>query len=88
MYDKDKDSFTLLVRDLTTGLLLNRPRADRVAALSWAMNGRALLYTVVNDDKRPYRSVHLLIIHIRCIFFITSRTGISCILCSTQDFFF
>ncbi|KAF3323978.1 prolyl endopeptidase-like protein [Carex littledalei] len=55
MYDKDKDSFTLLVRDLTTGLLLNRPRTDRVAALSWAMNGRALLYTVVNDDKRPYR---------------------------------
>lgn len=61
MYDKDKVSFTLLVRDLTTGLLLNRPRVDRVAGLSWAMNGRALLYTVVNDDKRPYRSVYILI---------------------------
>nr|CAD1819508.1 unnamed protein product [Ananas comosus var. bracteatus] len=55
MYDKDKDSFTLSVRDLTTGTLCDKPRADRVANLSWAMNGQALLYTVTNDDKRPYR---------------------------------
>ncbi|OAY84613.1 Dipeptidyl aminopeptidase BI [Ananas comosus] len=55
MYDKDKDSFTLSVRDLTTGTLCDKPHADRVANLSWAMNGQALLYTVTNDDKRPYR---------------------------------
>ncbi|XP_038971658.1 protease 2 isoform X2 [Phoenix dactylifera] len=55
MYDKDKDSFTLSVRDLTTGSLCDKPRADRVANLSWAMNGKALLYTVTNNEKRPYR---------------------------------
>lgn len=57
MYDKDKDSFTLCVRDLTTGMLCGKPQADRVANLSWAMNGKALLYTVTDNDKRPYRSV-------------------------------
>lgn len=57
MYDKDKDSFTLCVRDLTTGILCDKPQADRVANLSWAMNGKALLYTVTDNDKRPYRSV-------------------------------
>ncbi|XP_065008918.1 uncharacterized protein LOC135639087 isoform X1 [Musa acuminata AAA Group] len=55
MYDKDKDSFTLSVKDLTTGSLCDKPQADRVANLSWAMNGKALLYTVTNNDKRPYR---------------------------------
>ncbi|WOK99617.1 hypothetical protein Cni_G08329 [Canna indica] len=55
MYDKDKDSFTLSVKDLTTGSLCDKPRVDRVANLSWAMNGKALLYTVTDKDKRPYR---------------------------------
>lgn len=55
MYDKDKDSFTLSVRDLSTGALCDKPRTDRVANLSWAMNGKALLYTVTNNDKRPFR---------------------------------
>ncbi|XP_073115844.1 uncharacterized protein [Elaeis guineensis] len=55
MYDKDKDCFTLSVRDLTTGSLCDKPRADRVANLSWAMNGKALLYTVTDNEKRPYR---------------------------------
>ncbi|XP_020599107.1 uncharacterized protein LOC110038574 [Phalaenopsis equestris] len=55
MYDKEKDSFTLSVIDLTSGTLLDKPRADRVANLSWAKNGKALLYTVTNSDKRPYR---------------------------------
>ncbi|XP_073006031.1 uncharacterized protein [Typha latifolia] len=55
MYNKEKDSFTLSVRDLTTGALCDKPNADRVANLSWAMNGKALLYTVTNNDRRPYR---------------------------------
>ncbi|KAK8969113.1 hypothetical protein KSP40_PGU014983 [Platanthera guangdongensis] len=55
MYDKEKDSFTLSVRDLASGTLLERPRADRVANLCWAKNGQALLYTVTNNDKRPHR---------------------------------
>lgn len=57
MYDKEKDSFTLSVRDLASGTLLDKPRADRVANLSWAMNGKALLYTVTNSEKRPHRWV-------------------------------
>ncbi|PKU60214.1 oligopeptidase B [Dendrobium catenatum] len=55
MYDKEKDSFTLSVRDLASGTLLDKPRANRVANLSWAMNGKALLYTVTNNEKRPHR---------------------------------
>uniref|UniRef100_A0ACD5YEL8 Uncharacterized protein n=1 Tax=Avena sativa TaxID=4498 RepID=A0ACD5YEL8_AVESA len=55
MYDKDKDSFTLLVRDLVTGTLCDKPRADRVSNISWAMDGKALVYVVTNEDRRPYR---------------------------------
>ncbi|GJM98626.1 hypothetical protein PR202_ga15654 [Eleusine coracana subsp. coracana] len=49
MYDKDKDSFTLLVRDLVTGTLLDKPRADRVSNISWAMDGKALMPDAVVD---------------------------------------
>ncbi|KAL5984838.1 hypothetical protein ACLOJK_038674 [Asimina triloba] len=55
MYNKDRDSFTLFVRDLNMGSLCSKPQADRVANLAWAMGGKALLYTVTNIDKRPYR---------------------------------
>ncbi|GJN33813.1 hypothetical protein PR202_gb22438 [Eleusine coracana subsp. coracana] len=49
MYDKDKDSFTLLVRDLVTGTLLDKPRADRVSNISWAMDGKAL--NVIQEES-------------------------------------
>ena len=62
MYDKDKDSFTLLVRDLVTGTLCDKPRADRVSNISWAMNGKALVYVVTNEDRRPYRLVDLILL--------------------------
>lgn len=55
MHDKDKDVFTLCVRDLTTGTLCGHPRADGVAHLSWTIDGKALLYTVKDKDERPYR---------------------------------
>ncbi|KAF8781187.1 hypothetical protein HU200_001167 [Digitaria exilis] len=55
MYDKDKDSFTLMVRDLVTGTLCDKPRADRVSNVSWAMEGKALVYVVTNEERRPYR---------------------------------
>ncbi|KAK1293278.1 hypothetical protein QJS10_CPB17g02547 [Acorus calamus] len=55
MYDKDKDTFVLSVRDLIAGTLCNKPQAERVSSLAWAMNGKALLYTITNRDKRPYR---------------------------------
>ncbi|XXG49251.1 hypothetical protein AAC387_Pa02g3487 [Persea americana] len=55
MYNKDNDFFTLSVRDLATGSLCSKPQADRVSNLAWAMGGQALLYTVTNTNKRPYR---------------------------------
>lgn len=57
MYNKDNDFFTLSVRDLATGSLCSKPQADRVSNLAWAMGGQALLYTVTNTNKRPYRLV-------------------------------
>lgn len=55
MYDKDSDYFKLCVRDLNFGSLCSKPQADRVSNLAWAMNGKALLYVVTDDNKRPYR---------------------------------
>ncbi|KAF8405120.1 hypothetical protein HHK36_010018 [Tetracentron sinense] len=55
MYDKDNDYFRLSVRDLTSGSLCSKPQADRVANLAWAKDGQALLYTVTDSNKRPYR---------------------------------
>ncbi|OEL30439.1 Protease 2 [Dichanthelium oligosanthes] len=57
MYDKDKDSFTLMVRDLVTGSLCDKPRADRISNISWAMDGKALVYIVTNEERRPYRMI-------------------------------
>ncbi|KAG9440773.1 hypothetical protein H6P81_020938 [Aristolochia fimbriata] len=55
MYDKDNDCFTMSVRDLALGNLCDKPRADRVANLAWAADGKTLLYSVTNANKRPYR---------------------------------
>lgn len=57
MYDKDNDFFRLSVRDLTSGSLCSKPQVDRVANLAWAKDGQALLYTVTDNNKRPYRLV-------------------------------
>ena len=79
MYDKDKDSFALMVRDLVTGTLYDKPCADRVSNISWAMDGKALAYIVTNEERRPYRSViflyksaHLCFfsLHNNCFFFL------------------
>ncbi|KAF9608832.1 hypothetical protein IFM89_011870 [Coptis chinensis] len=55
MYDKDNDFFRLSVRDLSSGSLCSKPDAERVANLAWAKDGQALLYTVTDNKKRPYR---------------------------------
>ncbi|XP_010255071.1 PREDICTED: uncharacterized protein LOC104595842 isoform X2 [Nelumbo nucifera] len=55
MYDKDTDFFRLSVRDLSSGSLCSKPQANRVSNLAWAMDGKALLYAVTDDNKRPYR---------------------------------
>ncbi|CAA6657766.1 unnamed protein product [Spirodela intermedia] len=55
LYDKDKDSFTLSVRDLASGTLFDKPQVDRVSNVAWAMDGKALLYVVTNQYRRPYK---------------------------------
>lgn len=55
MYDKDNDFFKLSVRNLNSGSLCSKPQADRVSNLAWAMEGKALLYVVTNQHKRPFR---------------------------------
>ncbi|CAN6449368.1 unnamed protein product [Victoria cruziana] len=55
MYNKEIDSFSLSVKDLSTGSLCSSPKADRVANIAWAMGGKALLYTVTDTNRRPYR---------------------------------
>ncbi|MQL87036.1 hypothetical protein Taro_019571 [Colocasia esculenta] len=57
MYDKDKDAFTLSVRDLLSGSLLDKPQVDRVSNLAWAMDGKALLYVVTDHHRRPYKII-------------------------------
>lgn len=55
MYDKDNDYFKLSVRDLNFGSICNNPQADRVSGLAWAMDGKALLYVVTDDEQRPFK---------------------------------
>ncbi|XP_057981948.1 uncharacterized protein LOC131167182 [Malania oleifera] len=55
MYDKDNDYYKLSVRDLNSGALLSTPQVDRVSNLAWEKHGKALLYTVTDQNKRPYR---------------------------------
>ncbi|KAL5705027.1 hypothetical protein ACHQM5_023378 [Ranunculus cassubicifolius] len=55
LYDKDNDFFRLSVKDLNSGSLCSKPEADRVSNLAWAKDGQALLYTVTDDNRRPYR---------------------------------
>lgn len=55
MYDKDNDFFKLCVRDLNFGSLCNKPQADWVSNVAWAKGGKALLYVVTDQNKKPYR---------------------------------
>ncbi|CAI0374400.1 unnamed protein product [Linum tenue] len=55
MYDKDNDYFKLCVRNLNSGALCSKPQADRVCNLAWAKGGRALLYVVTDQHKKPCR---------------------------------
>lgn len=55
LYDKDKDSFTLSVRDLASGAHCDKPQVDRVSNVAWAMDGKALFYVVTDQYRRPYK---------------------------------
>lgn len=57
MYDKDIDHFKLFVRNLNSGSLCSKPQAVSVSNLAWVKDGKALLYVVTDQHKRPYRLV-------------------------------
>jgi oligopeptidase B len=46
--------YTLYVRDLRTGELLEQPAA-KVTSVDWAADNKTLFYTVTDAAKRPYR---------------------------------
>ena len=50
-----RDSFTMAVKDLGSGLTLEKPQTDRVSNVAWAMNRKALLYVVTDHYRRPYK---------------------------------
>ncbi|RVX23363.1 Protease 2 [Vitis vinifera] len=58
MYDKDNDYFRLSVRDLNSGSILSKPQADRVSNLAWVKDGKALLYTVTNNNRRHIGKIY------------------------------
>ncbi|RXI07244.1 hypothetical protein DVH24_026380 [Malus domestica] len=57
MYDKEADLFRLSVRNLNSGALCGKPKAECVSNLAWAKHGQALLYVVTDENRRPYRLV-------------------------------
>jgi oligopeptidase B len=47
--------FTLRVKDLRSGALLDEPIANAAWSLAWGEDGRSLYYTVFDHAHRPYR---------------------------------
>ncbi|KAM2622084.1 hypothetical protein TB2_026749 [Malus domestica] len=66
MYDKEADLFRLSVRNLNSGALCGKPKAECVSNLAWAKDGQALLYVVTDENRRPYRLVLCEILLIYC----------------------
>ncbi|XP_052198728.1 uncharacterized protein LOC127805924 isoform X1 [Diospyros lotus] len=49
------ENFMLQIKDLRTGHILPKLRADAVVSLAWAQDGSTLFYTVSDENQRPYR---------------------------------
>ncbi len=49
------ERYTLFVRDLTTGVTLEKPIEDVADEVLWAMDGTSLLYVRMDDAHRPYQ---------------------------------
>lgn len=49
------ETYTLYLKDLTTGALLDQPIANTYYGAAWSSDRRCLLYTTLDDAKRPYR---------------------------------
>ncbi|MFW6094476.1 MAG: S9 family peptidase [Pseudomonadota bacterium] len=49
------ERFTLHVKDLTTGTLLDEPIPDTLGSPEWAADSERFLYVLVNEQWRPYQ---------------------------------
>lgn len=49
------ERFTLLIKDLATGRLLDEPISNTLSAPLWSARADLLLYVVLNDQWRPYQ---------------------------------
>ena len=58
-YSTDTDGgerYTLVIRDLHTGQLLNERIANTIDSPVWATDNRTLFYLITNDQWRPYQA--------------------------------
>ncbi|CAN6447927.1 unnamed protein product [Victoria cruziana] len=53
-----KELFTLWIKDLKRGSLVEKSTAHGVASIAWAEDSNALMYTVVDETRRPYRVLY------------------------------
>jgi oligopeptidase B len=49
------ETYTLFIKDLTTGALLDRPISNTYYGVAWSNDGQYLFYTTLDDARRPYR---------------------------------
>ncbi len=49
------ETYTLHLKDLTTGALLDQPITNTYYGAAWSNDGQYLFYTTLDDAKRPYR---------------------------------
>ncbi|EPS64779.1 hypothetical protein M569_09999, partial [Genlisea aurea] len=49
------ENFQLQVKDLSSNIILPQPRVDGVMSLAWAQDSQTLLYTLCDQNQRPYR---------------------------------
>jgi len=49
------ETYTLHIKDLTNGTVLDRPVPNTYYGAAWSADGRTLFYTTLDDAKRPYR---------------------------------
>ncbi len=49
------ETYTLYVRDLATGTILDQPIPNTYYGAAWSNDGQHLFYTTLDDARRPYR---------------------------------
>ncbi len=49
------ETYTLYLKDLTSGVLLDQPIPNAYYGAAWSSDGQYLFYTTLDDARRPYR---------------------------------